>query len=418
MKLSNADAARAAVLAALCLLASCGRTGPGSTAAETASTKEGKTEASDKTGANAEKVGKGEKGGKEEKEAKLEPGHVKLSDAEIREAGVEAQELKAQDLPSRISVNAAVSANQDRFAHVSPRVPGRVTAVNVSTGDRVQAGEVLALLDSLELGEAQAAWHQASSDEALSRSEFDRAESLHKDEIIAEKDFLRARTEYEKAKSQTRATAERLQLLGVVPGKASGRSGSIFPLTAPFAGVVVEKQAVLGELAQPEKSVFAVADLSTVWVQASVYEKDLSRIRVGAPATLSVPAYPRVAFQGKVSTIGSMLDKDTRTVPVRITIANGDGRLKPEMYGTASIDGTTTSSVLVLPEAAVILLNGEPTVFVDQDGDYEARSVQIGSRSGGTVVIDNGLKAGDWVVRKGAFAIKAKMLKSQIGDTD
>lgn len=401
-----------AMLACVLLFASCSRSGPAPAGSEASSSKEAKAEGGEKAGPKAEA------GGKEEKEAKLEKGHVKLSDAEIREAGIEAQELKPQELPSQITVNAVISANQDRFAHVSPRVPARITAVNVSVGDRVRAGQELASLDSLELGEAQAAWHQAVSDEALSRSEFERAESLHKDEIIAEKDYLRARTEYEKAKAQTRATTERLQMLGVTPSKASGHTGSVFALTAPFAGVVVDKQAVLGELAQPDKSVFAIADLSTVWIEASLFEKDLSRIRVGAPATISVPAYPGAEFKGKVSSIGSMLDKDTRTVPVRITVPNGDGRLKPQMFGTASIDSALASNVLVLPEAAVVLLNGETTVFIDQDGDYEARHVQIGSRLGGNVVIENGLKAGEWVVRKGAFAIKAKMLRSQIGDAD
>ena len=103
---------------------------------------------------------------------------------------------------------------------------------------------------------------------------------------------------------------------------------------------------------------------------------------------------------------------------MRITVPNADGRLKPEMFGTASIEGTAVSDVLVLPETAVILLNGEATVFIDQNGDYEARHVQLGNRLGGNVVIASGVKAGDWVVRKGAFAIKAKLLKSQIGDAD
>ena len=409
--LSNAGS-WAALVVCTCLLASCSRSGTPPATSEGSSAKEAKGEPGEKDSA------KGEPGGKEEKEAKVEKGHVKLSDAEVREAGIEAQELKPQELPSQIKVNAVILANQDRFAHVSPRVPARITAVNVSVGDHVKAGQALASLDSLELGEAQAAWHQAASDEALSRSEFERADSLHKDDVIAEKDFLRARTEYEKAKAQTRATMERLQMLGVTPSKAGAQGGSVFSLTAPFAGVVVEKQAVLGELAQPDKSVFAIADLSTVWIEASLFEKDLSRVRVGALATISVPAYAGAEFKGKVSSIGSILDKDTRTVPVRITVANGDGRLKPQMFGTASIDGALASNVLVLPETAVVLLNGEATVFIDQDGDYEARPVQIGSRIGGNVVIENGLRAGEWVVRKGAFAIKAKLLKSQIGDSD
>lgn len=403
MHFSRTSTLRLLAAALICATASCSRTGSDTAATAATSSKEGKAEAGGK---------------KEEKEAKLEKGHVKLADVEVREAGVLAEELKAQSLPSQVVLNAVISANQDRLAHISPRVPARLTAVNVNVGDRVKPGQVLALLDSLELGEAQSAWHQAQSGEALARTDFERAQSLHKDEIIAEKDYLRARSEYEKAKAQARASAERLQMLGVAPSSAGGKGGSTFPLTAPFSGVVVEKKAVLGEMAQPDKSVFAVADLSTVWVEASLFEKDLARVRVGASATVTVPAYPGMEFKGKVTNIASMLDKDTRTIPVRITIPNVDGRLKPEMFGTASIEGTTAAEVLVLPETAVILLNGEPTIFIDQDGDYEARHVQLGTRLGGNVVIANGVKAGEWVVRKGAFAIKAKLLKSQIGDAD
>ncbi|RQP21854.1 efflux RND transporter periplasmic adaptor subunit [Piscinibacter terrae] len=406
----GAKSAGLLALLSLCLVVACSRTDQ--SGASPAAAKDGKSESSEKKGE------KNEKGGKEEKEAKLEKGHVKLSDAEVREAGVEAQELKPQTLADQLVLNAMVAANQDRLAHLSPRIPARVVAVLVSDGDHVKAGQVLASLDSLELGEAQAAWHHAESDQALARSEFERAESLHKDEVIADKDYLRARTEYEKAKAQTRATLERLKLLGADPSHGSDKVGSVFALTAPFAGVVVAKKAVLGELAQPDKPLFEIADLSTVWVEASLFEKDLARVRVGAPAVVTVSAYPDAEFKGSVMRIGSMLDKDTRTVPVRINVANADGRLKPEMFGSARIEGAGKAEAFVLPEAAVILLNGEPTVFIDQDGDYEARHVQVAGRRGGNVVIANGLKAGDWVVRKGAFAVKSKLLKSQIGDSD
>ena len=135
-------------LLSLCLVAACGRTDQ--SGAGPVSAKEGKTESGEQKG---EKNGKG---GKEEKEAKVEKGHVKLSDAEVREAGVEAQELKPQTLADQLILNATVSVNQDRLVHLAPRIPARVVAVSVSAGDHVRAGQVLASLDSLELGEAHA----------------------------------------------------------------------------------------------------------------------------------------------------------------------------------------------------------------------------------------------------------------------
>ncbi len=412
MKRFGARSAGWLALLSLCLVVACSRSDQ--SGAGPASAKEGKSESGEQKGE------KNAKGGKEEKEAKVEKGHVKLSDAEVREAGVEAQELKPQTLADQLVLNATVSVNQDRLVHLAPRIPARVVAVSVSAGDHVRAGQVLASLDSLELGEAQAALHQAESNQALARSEFERAESLHKDEVIADKDYLRARNEHEKAKGQTRAVLERLKLLGAPPsrGGSGSQAGSVFALTAPFAGVVVDMKAVRGELAQPDKPLFEIADLSTLWVVASLFEKDLARVRVGAPAVVTMSAYPGAEFKGTVLRIGSMLDKETRTVSVRIAVANADGRLKPEMFGSARIEGTGEAEALVLPETAVVLLNGEPTVFLDRDGDYEARHVQVASRRSGNVVIANGLQAGDWVVGKGAFAVKAKLLKSQIGDSD
>ena len=374
----------------------------------------GKSGSASENGANKAEA----KGGKEEKEAKLEKGHVKLSDAEVQEAGIKAEEMKIRSLPEQLVLTATISANQDRMARISPRVPAKMTAVKANLGDKVAAGQVLAILDSMEVGEAQSAWRQALSQESLALSDFERAESLKRDQIISDKDYLRSRSEHEKAKIQTHAAEDKLRLLGVTPTRGAARSEATFALKAPFAGTVVEKKAVVGELAQPDKSAFTVADLSTVWIDATLFEKDLSRVRIGASATVSVSAYPGETFKGRVTHIGNMLDKDTRALLVRVVLQNPGGRLKPEMFGTAMIETTATAPSIQLPEVAVLLLNGEPTVFVDADGDYEARHVEVGSRRDGMVTIKNGIKPGEWVVGKGAFAIKSKLLKSQIGDAD
>ena len=390
------------------LIAGCGKDGSKAVSGD------GKSGSASEKGADKAEA----KGGKEEKEAKLEKGHVKLSDAEVQEAGIKAEEMKTQSLPEQLVLTATISANQDRMARISPRVPAKMTAVKANLGDKVAAGQVLAILDSMEVGEAQSAWRQALSQESLALSEFERAESLKRDQIIADKDYLRSRSEYEKAKTQTHAAEDKLRLLGITPTRGAARSGATFALTAPFAGTVVEKKAVVGELAQPDKSAFTVADLSTVWIDATLFEKDLSRVKIGAAATVGVSAYPGETFKGRVTHIGNMLDKDTRALLVRVVLQNPGGRLKPEMFGTAMIETTATAPSMQLPEAAVLLLNGEPTVFIDADGDYEARHVEVGSRRDGMVTIKNGIKPGEWVVGKGAFAIKSKLLKSQIGDAD
>lgn len=335
-----------------------------------------------------------------------------LSDAEIHQAGIKVQKLDLQEKAEQITVTATIQANQDRLAHVAPRVPGRIVKVTASLGDRVKPGQVLATLDSIELGEARSSYLQATSEAAVAQAGFDRAQRLQAENIIPEKDYLRARAEYEKARAAHRAASDKLRMMGVAPEKLSG---SVFALTAPFAGTVIEKKAVLGELAQPDASLFTVADLSTLWIESDLFEKDLGKVKVGAQAAVTVSAYPGEVFKGRLTYISSTMDKETRTVKARVEVPNSDGRLKPEMFATVAIGSGGSTKALIVPEGAVLLLQGQPTVFVAESGGFEPRAVEVGERTQGYAVLKSGVAAGESVVVSGAYALKARLLKSQIG---
>jgi cobalt-zinc-cadmium efflux system membrane fusion protein len=341
---------------------------------------------------------------------------IELSPEEQKTAGVEVAVLEPQTLVDRLVLTATIRANQDRIAHVAPRVPARIVKVSANLGQAVKKGEKLALLDSIELGEAHSAHRQAHTQFALAKADFERAQRLKNEDIIPEKDYLRARAEYEKARASLRAAEDKLRLLDV-PHDTGERAESTFPLSAPFAGTVIEKDAVLGELAQPDKSIFTVADLSTLWIEANVFEKDLSRIRIGVPAIVTVNGYPGEQFKGRLTYLSSTLDKETRTVQARIEVPNPDGRLKPQMFATAAIDTQSSTQALALPQDAVPLVNGQPTAFVRENGRFEARPVELGEAVGERVVVKSGLKAGEQAVVRGAYALKARLLKSQIGDS-
>jgi cobalt-zinc-cadmium efflux system membrane fusion protein len=282
----------------------------------------------------------------------------------------------------------------------------------------VRAGQILASLDSVAVGEAHAALVQAQADLRVAEADFKRAEALNADEIIPRKDFLRAQSDRDKAAAAFRAAADRLRVLGGNPG-AIGGSSSAFAVTAPFAGTVIEKKATLGDLATPADPIFTVADLSRVWIQADLPEAALAKVHVGANAKVSVPAYPEQMFAGRITHIGAALDKDTRTAAARIEVANADGRLKPGMFATATIETAgrqaKPAEVISVPDAAIVLMQGQPTVFVFEQGAYEMRPVEPGERAGGRTVIKAGINPGDEVVTAGAFALKARKLKSQLG---
>ena len=159
-----------------------------------------------------------------------------------------------------------------------------------------------------------------------------------------------------------------------------------------------------------------MADLSTLWIEANLFEKDLGRVGVGAGAVVTVAAYPNEAFQGKLTYIAAVVDKETRTVQARVEVANPDGRLKPEMFATAAIRTGGKGKGLLLPEEAVVLMQGQPTVFVEEHGGFEPRAVELGDKLRGRVVVKAGLQAGERVVTAGTYALKARIMKSQLGE--
>lgn len=341
---------------------------------------------------------------------------LQMTDAQMTNEGVKVAALAEAQVNESIALTATIQANQDRLAHVAPRIAGRVARANANLGDRVNPGQVLAVLDSLEMGEAHSAYLKARTQANLARATFERAQSLNDQEIISQKDFLAAKAEHETALSELRAAEDKLRLLGVRPESSKAGAVSTFPLTSPFAGTVIEKDAVLGELYEPSKSMYSVADLSTVWILANVYEKDLARLRVGAPATVAVEAYPDTSFKGTLTYIGGVLDKQTRTLQARIEVRNPEGLLKPEMFATASVETSRQSTLLAVPGDAVVLIQGQPTVFVREGNAFHPRTVQLGDRRADQVEIREGIKSGEQIVVAGTFALKARLLKDQIGD--
>lgn len=361
---------------------------------------------------HAEHAGEKKEGKAEHSEAESE---LTLTSDEAARAGIKVEEVKPQAMGETLTVTATIRPDADRLAHVAARIEGRIVAVPAKLGDKVRAGQTLARLDSVAVGEAHAAWNEAQAELGIAEADFKRAESLDAEEIIPRKDYLRAKADRDKAAAALRAAGDRLRLLGGSP-YASGTAVSAFAVTAPFAGTVIEKKATLGELASPSEPLFHIADLSRVWILADLPESALAKVRIGANAKVTVPAYPGEVFAGKVGHLGASLDKDTRTVAARIEVANADGRLKPEMFATAIIEVTGDKrETISLPDAAIVLMDGKPTVFVYEQGAYEAREVEPGERIGGRTVLKSGLMAGDQVVTSGTYALKARKLKSQLG---
>lgn len=365
-------------------------------------------------------VEKGEKSEKSSAAARAKAGKsLVLTEEEIERAGIKVETAQLQATEELVTLTATITPNQERIAKVAPRLPGRVSSVAVVQGARVKAGQTLAVLESSELGDARSAYLQSRSEGNVAEAALARAESLVREEIIPQKEYLRARSDAERARAASRAAEDKLRLLGVAPsGVESRETRAAYPMIAPFAGTVIERKAVTGELAQPDQALFVVADLATVWLEADVFEKDLAKLAIGAEARISVAAYPDAAFTGKLTYLGDTMDKATRTAKARIAAPNPDGRLKPGMFASVTLRSSITSQALVVPEQAVLLFQGHPALFVASNGGFAPRAVETGPAIGGRVSIKAGLAPGERVAVAGGYELKARLLKSQYSTED
>ncbi|MBL6651472.1 MAG: efflux RND transporter periplasmic adaptor subunit [Reyranella sp.] len=340
-----------------------------------------------------------------------------LSADEIRRAGIKIEHIETKEYTTALAAFGTIGPNRNGFARVSAPVAGRLVKIAVDVGAQVQAGALLAVLESPELAEARTGYLQNQTELELARLNLERAQKLSTDGSIAQKDLLRTRSDYERARAALSASEARLATLGVAGAAPDGTSPALLAVNAPLAGTVVERTAVLGEYAQAYQALFTVADLSTVWVETNLYDRDLAQVVVGAPASITVSAYPGQRFAGKVTYVGNILDKDTRTAVARVEVANSDGRLRPGLFANVDIETALHRAALRVPENAVVLLQGQMTVFVADDDAFEPRPVEVGDRQNGMVVVTSGLEPGDRVVVSGVYALKARLLKSQIGDS-
>ena len=342
--------------------------------------------------------------------------------------GLETAPVERRRFGDEIRATAVIKANENRLAHVSPPIPGRAVEVRTVLGDIVPAGETLAYLDSLELGEKKAAYLQARTNLEVARRNYEREEKLFRQRISSEKDYLETKGEFERSDAAYRAAREALRLVGLtdaeIEGITWGGQGhplSHFPILAPFGGTVIEQHITMGELVRPEDKPYAIADLTTLWILLDVYEKDLARVSLGKDVQVRVDAYPSEAFSGQIVYLSHVLDESTRTARARVEIDNGAGRLRPGMFATAivALSGPSTDAVLVVPEAAIQRVRGEPTAFVEESaGTYAVRPLTLGAHAGERVEVTAGLEEGERVVVAGAFTLKSVLLKDELAGED
>ena len=316
---------------------------------------------------------------------------------------------RSTTLLPRLAVTGEVAWDGRHVAAVGARIEGRLATLHVVEGQRVRQGEVLATLESGELGRAQAEVLKLRSREQVAQLDAERERRLSDAKVSAERDAQFAASHAEALAAERVAAEKAVEALGGTP---SGPLG-LLQLRSPLSGRVVEMHARRGQTVSPTDTLMVVADPARVWALLSIFEKDLPAIREGDRVELFLPAAPARAWAGTVSHVGHALDPARRAATVRVELANPDGELRPgqSLSGVIHASGPRATH-LVVPKAAVTRVDGQPTVFV-RSGAHAVtpRAVVLGPEDAESVAVLDGLREGDEVASSGVLALKAEVFR-------
>jgi cobalt-zinc-cadmium efflux system membrane fusion protein len=299
---------------------------------------------------------------------------------------------------------ARVSFDERRVAVLGTPVSGRVTAVSVVTGTAVKAGAALVTIHSADVAAARSQGAQAKEARMLAAQRAVRARLLLQQGAGSEAEAQEAET------ALAAAHTEEQRASSVLSGLGGADSASDYVLRSPMAGTVVERNVEVGNAvgADQGQPLVTIADLSTVWIIADVYENDLPYVRAGEAARVTIPILGKRRYEGRVAYVGSVVDATTRTARARLELPNPDAALRPGMFAEMVIDAPERASAIV-PTSALLARRDEMFLFVEtKKGHFMQRKVQLGAQTGDHVALLNGVEPGERIVTRGAILLDAE----------
>jgi membrane fusion protein, heavy metal efflux system len=370
---------------------------------------------------------------------------ISLSQQALDSAQLEILTVQNQPDQARIITTGEIKADENRVFHINSIVAGRVLEDNVTLGKTIKRGEELAVIQNLEVARTYGEYiHQAHQNEVdiaqvqarleLAKKTVQRLSRLSQEGIVAEKDLLLAENQQKILEIDLKGLlehhlhikAEAKELLatyGVSLEKEEKKgiehidSGS--PIVAPKSGVVIQKNVTVGDVVSPSQILYVVADLSQVWLDIAVYDKDLQKIKEGQLVTFRSDSLHGTKFSGNISYIQPVAGDTTKTFLARVILPNQNMSLKPGMFGQAEISGSSNKEYPYLYDRSLQKFDNETFAFIRRtDGSFKKCPVTLGERVGDGYLITEGISAGQEVVGRGSFKLKSELLKSKIGNED
>jgi cobalt-zinc-cadmium efflux system membrane fusion protein len=337
---------------------------------------------------------------------------IKIAPDMMRDLRVTIGKAQSRATGETVSALAELRVNEDAYAEVAAPVSARVAKVLAKPGDNVKIGDVLVELSSPDLAQARAELGAAQARLDVARKTAERKRQLAADRVIPERELIDAESVLTEADAQYKVAASAMRKFGGATGDAA------LVVKSPLAGTIIERSVVVGQLADPSKTLFRVGDLSTLWLIAHVFERDAVRVQSDRHATASFAALPGKTSDAVIKWIGREVDKSSRTIEIRLDVANPDRVLRPGMSATVSVPlgEAGDAPVIVIPAAAVQRVGASWAVFIPHgEGEFEVRNIGRGRDLSGDVEVLSGIKAGDSVVVDGAFLLKAESDKQRGG---
>ena len=320
--------------------------------------------------------------------------------------GIVTQVARASAIPEYLDLPAHIEPDPTRVVHVFAPAGGRIVEMKVRPWDHVEKGQTLAALESSDLARAVADYHKALVDNQVKQKALARAQDLLDHKAIAEKDFEQAQDDAQQAQAEVEAAREQVQVFGMDPDHASTQ----LVVKAPRGGSVLDVGAAPGEFSQALSApapLATIADITTVWALGDIYEQDYASAKLGETAEVTLNAYPGQKWTGRVSVVSGAVDPNTRTLRLRVVLANADGKIKPQMFGSIRILKSTSNGILV-PAAAVVREGNDAYMFVAKgNGHFDRRTVTIGRTVDGSLEVTGGVQEGETIVTDGSLLLRS-----------
>jgi cobalt-zinc-cadmium efflux system membrane fusion protein len=333
--------------------------------------------------------------------------NVAVADGETQK-WVKTGPVKTVEFREFLRVPAAASVDETRVARIGASVTGRVTDLKAVVGQNVTRGQTLALLNSTELSTAQLAFLRAYSAKLLAERAAERAQQLFDADVIGAAELQRRETELAQAQADMSASYDQLKVLGmsdasILKLEQNRTVNSQSFVVTSLSGTVIERTVAQGQVVQPAQAVFTVADLSRLWVQAEIPEKQSDLVKLGDVVKVQIPALDNRSIEGRIVFVSSTVNPETRTVTARTEVDNADRSIRPAMLATMLIQDRPQQRAVV-PVEAVVRENNRDHVFV-KIGEHRYRlvAVNLGNEANGFRPVIDGVKADAEIVSDGAF---------------